>query len=232
MIDLYAGASPNVQKIFLMLEETGLPYNIITVDIWKGAQFQPDFVMINPNAKVPAIVDHDGPNGAPYTVFESGAILLYLADKTGRFLPRATAARFDAIQWMMIQMTGIGPISGQVVHFTRYAPPGNDYAASRYGTELKRLYAVLEKRLAKVAYLGGDAYGIADIATFPWARTMENLGVQRADHPNVARWVDAIAARPAVKAYLDKVAQLKSSRDTATPDDLDRMFGRGKYARI
>jgi glutathione S-transferase len=146
MIDLYALTSPNVQKIFIALEELELPYNTKLVDVWKGDQFSPEFLKINPNGKVPAIVDHDGPGGKPYTVVESGAILLYLADKTGKFLPKDTRKRFDVIQWMMIQMTGVGPMFGQWTHFKLMAPKGNDYSVSRYATEVKRLFDLLEKR--------------------------------------------------------------------------------------
>jgi GST-like protein len=233
MIDLYALTSPNVQKIFVMLEETELPYNTILVDVWKGEQFAPEFVKINPNSKVPAIVDHEGPGGKPYAVIESGAILMYLADKSGKFLSKDTAKRYDAIQWMMIQMTGVGPIFGQYVHFLRFSPPGNDYAKSRYGTELLRLYDLLDKRLgATGAYLGGAEYSIADIASFPWLRGYESHGIKADTHPHVARWVKEIAERPAVKRALDKVGKITSARDTATDDQKDRLFGRGRYARV
>ena len=159
MIDLYALTSPNVQKIYIMLEETKLPYKEHFVDVWKGEQYAPDFIKINPNSKIPAIVDHDGPGGKPYTVFESGAILLYLAEKTGQFLPKDPVKRYDVLQWLMIQLTGIGPMFGQRVHFRRFAPPGNDYAIIRYGTEVQRLYDVMEERLADSAlYLRRRVY--------------------------------------------------------------------------
>jgi GST-like protein len=231
MIDLYALTSPNVQKVFLMLEECALPYNQIKVDVWAGDQFKPEFLKVNPNAKVPAIVDHDGPGGKPYTVIESGAILMYLADKTGKFLPADKRARFDALQWMMVQMCGIGPMFGQYTHFKMYGPPANDYAMSRYTTELKRLYALLEKRLGEAPYLGGAEYSIADIATFPWTRNHDAQGVKWEDNPNLGRWFNAIAARPAVKKALDIIGKITSTRDTATNDNKDRLFGRGKYAR-
>jgi GST-like protein len=231
MIDLYALTSPNVQKIFIALEELELPYNTKLVDVWKGDQFSPEFLKINPNGKVPAIVDHDGPGGKPYTVVESGAILLYLADKTGKFLPRDTRKRFDVIQWMMIQMTGVGPMFGQWTHFKLMAPKGNDYSVSRYATEVKRLFDLLEKRLGEVPYLGGDEYSIADIATFPWTRNHDAQGVKWEDNPNLARWFNAISARPAVKRALEKVGKITSNRDAATDDQKDRLFGRGRYAR-
>ena len=231
MIDLYALTSPNVQKIFIALEELELPYNTKLVDVWKGDQFSPEFLKINPNGKVPAIVDHDGPGGKPYTVVESGAILLYLADKTGKFLPKDTRKRFDVIQWMMIQMTGVGPMFGQWTHFKLMAPKGNDYSVSRYATEVKRLFDLLEKRLGEVPYLGGDEYSIADIATFPWTRNHDAQGVKWEDNPNLARWFNAISARPAVKRALEKVGKITSNRDSATDDQKDRLFGRGRYAR-
>src|SRR5450631_4063480 len=200
MIDFYVLTSPNVQKVFIMLEELELPYRIIPVDVWKGDHFKPEFAALNPNKKIPVIVDHEGPGGKPYTVFESGAILMYLADKTGRFLPTDVAKRYDVIQWLMIQLTGVGPIFGQFVHFTRFAAAGDDYS-------------------------------IADIATFPWTRNHDAFGVKWAEHPNLARWFDAVAARPAVKRALAKVDAIVSSRDHATDEAKDRIFGRGAYAR-
>jgi len=233
MIDFYALTSPNVQKIFIALEEFELPYQMIPVDVWKGEQFNPEFLKLNPNGKIPVIVDRDGPGGIPYTVFESGAILLYLAEKTGRFLPTDMAAKYEVVQWLMIQLAGVGPMFGQFTHFTSYAPTGNDYAVSRYRTEVKRLYGVLEQRLARTdAYLGGPEYTIADMATFPWTRNHDRQGVRWEDHPNLARWFNAIAARPAVQRALSKVETIKSSRDSASTDDLDRFFGRGRYARV
>ena len=231
MIDLYALTSPNVQKIFIGLEELELPYKVIPVDVWKAEQFKPEFLKINPNGKIPVIVDHEGPGGKPYTCIESGAILMYLADKTGKLLPKDTAKRYDAVQWLMWQMSGVGPMSGQLVHFKRFAPSGNDYALSRYQTEVRRLYGVLEQRLGANAYLGGADYSIADIATFPWTRNHDFLGAKWDDHPNCARWFNEIAARPAVKRALAKVDAIQSARDTATEDNKDRFFGRGRYAR-
>jgi GST-like protein len=232
MIDLYALTSPNVQKIFIMLEETGLPYKTIPVDVWAGENHKPEFRKINPNGKIPAIVDHEGPGGKPYTVFESGAILLYLAEKTGKFLPKDTAKKYDAIQWLMIQLTGVGPTFGQFTHFSNFAPKaGNEYSLSRYRTEMKRLYELLENRLGQTKFLGGDEYSIADIATFPWTRNHDAQGVKWEDNPNLARWFNAVAGRPAVKKALDVVGTIKSSRDNATDDNKDRFFGRGRYAR-
>jgi GSH-dependent disulfide-bond oxidoreductase len=231
MIDFYVLTSPNVQKIFIMLEEVELPYRTLPVDVWKGDHFKAEFAALNPNKKIPVIVDHEGPGGKPYTVFESGAILMYLADKTKRFLPTDMAKRYDVIQWLMIQLTGVGPAFGQFVHFTRFAPAGNDYSLSRHRTEMRRLYDLLEKRLDESPYLGGADYSIADIATFPWTRNHDAFGVKWADHPNLGRWFEAIAARPAVKRALAKVDAIVSSRDVATDEVKDRIFGRGAYAR-
>ncbi|MEA2938823.1 MAG: GSH-dependent disulfide-bond oxidoreductase [Alphaproteobacteria bacterium] len=231
MIDLYALTSPNVRKVYIMLEELELPYKEIFVDVWKGDNYQAEFRKLNPNGKIPVIVDHDGPGGRPYTVFESGAILMYLADKTGRLLPKDMAARYEVIQWLMLQMSGIGPMFGQLTHFKNFAPAGNPYSLSRYQTEVKRLYEVLEGRLGSSAYLGGPDYGIADVATFPWTANHKLHGIRLEDNPNLARWHDAVSARPAVQRALRKVEAIKSSRETATEEDKDRFFGRGRHAR-
>jgi GST-like protein len=231
MIDFYMLTSPNAQKIFIMLEELELPYRAIPVDVFKGENFKPEFLKLNPNAKIPVIVDHEGPGGRPYTVFESGAILLYLADKSGRLLPTDTIQRFEVMQWLMIQLTGIGPLFGQLTHFKRFAPAGNDYSVSRYQTEVRRLYDLLERRLGQTSYVGGSDYTIADVATFPWTRDHDWRGVSWDDHPNVARWFGAVSDRPAVKRAIAKIDGVTSSRDTAKADDLDRLFGRGRFAR-
>ena len=233
MIDFYALTSPNVQKIYIMLEETKLPYKEHFVDVWKGDQYSPDFIKINPNSKIPAIVDSDGPGGKPITVFESGAILIYLAEKTGQFMPKDAAKRYDVLQWLFLQTSSIGPMFGQFTHFKMFAPKDKDnsYSMGRYQTEVKRLYEVLEKRLANSKYLAGDDYSIADIATFPWTRNHDIQGVKWEDNPNLARWFKAIDERPAVKAALAKVAVIKSNRETANDDQKDRFFNRGRYAR-
>jgi GST-like protein len=234
MIDFYALTSPNVQKVFLMLEEVELPYKVIPVDVWAGKQFEAEFKKLNPNAKIPVIVDHDSYGGKPHTVFESGAILLYLAEKTGKYLPKDPAARMDTIQWLFWQMATVGPMFGQKVHFTLFAPKGNEYSATRYKTEVLRLYDVLEARLGQSQYIGSIDYSIADMACFPWMRGYESHGATRASHPNVARWVDSVMARPATKRMLEKIAELqaKSSREKATDEQKDRFFGRGQYARV
>ncbi|MCC7347206.1 MAG: glutathione S-transferase N-terminal domain-containing protein [Variibacter sp.] len=231
MIDLYALTSPNVQKVFICLEELDLPYTVNPVDVWKNEQFDPEFLKLNPNAKIPVIVDHEGPGGKPFTVFESGAILLYLADKAGKLIPKDKASYFEMLQWLMIQLTGVGPMFGQYTHFRRFAGAGNDYAMSRYQTEVRRLYGVLDKRLAQSRYLGGSDYSIADVATFPWMRNHEFQNVKLADVPHVQAWFEGIATRPAVKRALAKVDAIQTARDNAAPEALDRLFGRGKFAR-
>jgi GST-like protein len=233
MIDFYALTSPNVQKIYIMLEETKLPYKEHYVDVWKGEQYDPNFVKINPNSKIPAIVDHEGPGGKPYTVFESGAILLYLAEKSGKFLPTDMAKKYEVLQWLTFQCTSVGPMFGQFIHFKMFAPKDKDtsYSSERYQTEVKRLYEVMEKRLAQTPYLGGADYSIADIATFPWTRNHDIMGVKWENNPNLARWFKAIEERPAVKAALAKIALIKSHRESASDEQKDRFFNRGRYAR-
>lgn len=198
MIDLYTWGTPNGYKISIMLEEVGLPYKVHPVDITKGNQFKPEFVAINPNSKIPAIVDQDGPDGQPFALFESGAILIYLADKAGELLSKAPRDRYETLQWLMFQMGGVGPMFGQAHHFRRYAPETVPYAIERYSKETRRLYGVLDKRLETAAYLAGE-YSIADVATFPWVARHEWQGVDLDAFPNVQRWYETIAARPAVQ---------------------------------
>lgn len=198
MIDLYTWTTPNGRKVSIMLEELGLPYRVHPIDIGKGDQFKPEYVAINPNSKIPAIVDPDGPAGTPLRMMESGAILIYLAERTGRFLPQAGSARYAALEWLMFQMGGVGPIFGQVHHFLRAAKEPVPYAIERYGKETRRLYGVLNARLAQAEYLAGD-YSIADIATYPWVARYEWHKTHLEDFPNVKRWFDGISARPAVE---------------------------------
>src|SRR5262249_37571933 len=187
MIDLYALTSPNVQKIYIMLEECGLPYKEQFVDVWKGEQYKPEFAKINPNNKIPAIVDHDGPGGKPYTVIESGAILLYLAEKTGKFLPKDMGKKYEVLQWLMVQLTGVGPMFGQWTHFKLFAPiGGHDYSMARYTSEIKRLYEVLETRLGKVPYLGGEEDSPAGIATSPPSPNHPSHGLKFHGNPHLA----------------------------------------------
>jgi GST-like protein len=234
MIELYGMGSPNVVKIFIALEELGLPYKVHPVDVFAGKQFAAEFLRLNPMAKVPVIVDSDGPGGKSCTLFESGAILLYLAEKTGKLLPADKADRYEAIEWMMVQMTTVGPMFGQFVHFVRFAPSGNDYSKSRYATQVHRVFEVIDHRLASSPWLGGAEYSIADVATYPWARNIPTLLGEPAGAKlkNVMRWVGTISDRPAVKAALAKVDDIRARTtafDKAESDHLDKLFGRGKY---
>ena len=235
MITLYGMGSPNVVKIYIALEELGLRYTVQPVDVFTGKQFDDAFLKLNPNAKVPVIVDAEGPGGKPYTCFESGAILLYLAEKTGKLLPKDPAARFDAIQWLMTQMSTLGPMFGQYVHFMRFAPAGNDYSKSRYLTQVHRVCEVMDQRLATATYLAGAEYSIADIACFPWMRVIPALigPDAMAKLPNIARWLKPIEDRAAVKkalAEVDAVRARTTPFDKADPITLDKVFGRGQFA--
>jgi GST-like protein len=227
MIDLYSAATPNGQKIHIMLEEAGLPYRVIWVSISKGEQFEPEFLDISPNNKIPAIVDHDGPDVEPISVFESGAILLYLAEKTVRFLPSAPRARLEVLQWLFWQMGGFGPMLGQAHHFNAYAPERIRYAMDRYTNEAGRLYGVLDRRLAGGDYVAGD-YSIADMAIFPWCRLYKRQGLRIEDFPNVKRWFDVIAARPAVA---EGMAQLEDKAGEFTEESWSNLFGAEQYKR-
>ena len=197
MIDLYTWSTPNGRKVSVMLEECGLRYRVHPIDIGKGDQFKPGFLAINPNNRIPAIVDPDGPDGKLLPLFESGAILVYLSGKSGKFLPQSVRAKYIALQWLMFQMGGVGPMFGQAHHFMRAKKDEIPYASERYGAEAKRLYGVLEKRLSEAAYLA-DEYSIADIATYPWVARHEWHRVDLAEFPAVKRWYDTIGARPAV----------------------------------
>jgi GST-like protein len=203
MIDLHYWPTPNGHKITLFLEESGVPYRIVPVNIGKGDQFRPDFLKIAPNNRMPAIVDHEpADKGAPLSVFESGAILMYLGEKTGQFLPKDVRGRAVTMEWLFWQMGGLGPMSGQNTHFLRYAPEKLPYAMGRYTKEVNRLYGVMDRRLAKHAFLAGEDYTIADMACYPWVVPWEMQEQKIADFPNLKRWLDAIAARPAtVRAY-------------------------------
>ncbi len=229
MIEVYSWPTPNGHKVHVMLEECGLPYRAIPVNIGTGAQFAPDFLAISPNNKVPAITDPDGPDGQPISLFESGAILLYLAGKTGRFLPTGTRQRYEVLQWLMFQMGGLGPMLGQAHHFRIYAPEKLPYAVERYTNEAKRLYGVLDRRLAKSRYVGGTEYSIADIAVFPWLRSWKNQGIDWVDYPQLKGWFDEVAARPAVQRGVAVLADLRKP----LTDDQSRsiLFGSQQYQR-
>jgi GST-like protein len=198
MIDLYTWTTPNGRKASIMLEETGLAYRVRPVDIGNGAQFAPEFLAISPNNRIPAIVDHDGPGGKPMPLFESGAILLYLAYKTGKFLPTDTAQQFQVIQWLMFQMGGIGPMFGQTHHFLRAAPEPVPYAIDRYSAETRRLYKVLDQHLRGRKFMAND-YSVADIAIYPWIARHEWHKVDLAQFPAVNRWFERVGQRPAVQ---------------------------------
>ncbi len=229
MIDLYTWSTPNGHKASIALEELELPYRVIAVDISAGQQFEPAFLAVSPNNKIPAIVDHDGPGGAPYPVFESGAILLYLAEKAGRLLPGGTAARYRVIQWLMFQMANIGPMFGQASHFLRYAPDRIPYAIERYANESRRLCGVMDHRLETVEYLAGD-YSVADIACFTWIDSAQDRLDGLEEFPHLARWLRAIAARPAVQRGL---AVPGSAPEDATLTEAARefLFGATQYRR-
>lgn len=237
MIELYASTTPNVVKVVIMLEEAGLHYALKAVNVWSGEQFAPDFVALNPNAKVPVIVDTE-PQGERYAVFESVAILHYLAEKTGRFLPSGMRARHEVLQWLVWQAANLGPANGQLNHFQRFAVEGQDYALSRYTSELKRLYGVMETRLQQTLWFGGQDYSIADMAIFPWVVVQADrlgdsipfLSTKDPAHPHLNRWVDRCKARPAVQRALAVRAAMSSGLADATSDDLDRLFQRGEYA--
>ncbi|MEO3432956.1 glutathione S-transferase N-terminal domain-containing protein [Inquilinus sp. CAU 1745] len=228
MIDLYIWPTPNAFKVTILLEETGLPYATHAVDIGAGDQFKPDFLKISPNNKMPAMVDHDGPDGRQVSLFESGAILMYLAEKTGKFWPQEMPARYDTVQWLMWQMGGFGPMLGQAHHFRQYAPEQVPYAIDRYTNEAGRLYGVLDKRLGEAAYVAGADYTIADMAIFPWARSIENQGHKLDDFPNVKRWYEAIDARPAVQRGVQVMAD---RRKPMTDEDKAVLFGKEQYAK-
>ena len=227
MIDLHYWPTPNGHKVTMFLEEAGLPYRIHPVDIGKGAQFEPAFLKIAPNNRMPAIVDHapaDG--GAPVSLFESGAILLYLAEKTGRFLPADLRGRAEALQWLFWQMGGLGPMAGQNHHFSQYAPEKIPYAIDRYVNETNRLYGVLDRRLADRAFVAGADYTIADMAAYPWIVPWEKQGQSLDAHPNLKRWFEAIGERPATKAAYARAGEANPNHGQPMSEDAKRvMFG-------
>jgi GST-like protein len=229
MIDLYTWPTPNGHKVHIMLEETGLPYRVIPVDIGAGDQFKPEFLKISPNNKMPAMVDTDGPGGKPMALAESGAILFYLASKTGKFLPEDIRKRWQVMQWVMFQMGHIGPMLGQAHHFLQYAPEKIEYAMNRYRNEANRLYGVLERRLAESKFVACDEYTIADMAIMPWLRFPERQDVNIEQYPHVKRWRDGIAARPAVQRAVQVLADRR--RPAMTPEQRENLFGAKQYAR-
>ncbi|MDM0116148.1 glutathione binding-like protein [Variovorax sp. J22R133] len=228
-IDVYSWPTPNGHKVHIMLEECGLPYRAHPINIGKGDQFTPEFLAISPNNKIPAITDPEGPDGQPISLFESGAILVYLAGKTGQFLPTGDRERFEVLQWLMFQMGGVGPMLGQAHHFRIYAPEKITYAVDRYSNEAKRLYGVIDKQLSRNPFIAGKTYSIADIAIFPWLRSWENQGITLSDYPYLKDWFDDIAARPAVQRGVKVLADL---RKPLTDDkSRDILFGKTQYQR-
>ncbi|MEO8123452.1 MAG: glutathione binding-like protein [Burkholderiales bacterium] len=229
MIEVYSWATPNGHKVHIMLEECALPYRVIPIDIGKGDQFGHDFLAISPNNKIPAIVDPNGPDGKPISLFESGAILLYLAAKAGRFLPADTRGKYEVLQWLMFQMGSVGPMLGQAHHFRVYAPQKIDYAIERYTKETGRLYGVMNRQLAKSRYIAGDEYSIADIAIYPWLRSWKNQGIDWDDHPHLKGWFDEIGARPAVQRGVEVLADQR--RPLVDDKARDALFGDRQFAR-
>ena len=233
MIDIYSWATPNGHKVHIMLEECGQrlgkDWHAHAVDIGAGDQFQPDFLKLSPNNKIPAMLDSHGPNGKPFSLFESGAILVYLASKFGKFMPKSDIAKFETLQWLMFQMGGVGPMLGQAHHFRIYAPEKIDYAYDRYTNEAKRIYGVLNKQVQSRKYIAGNQYSIADIATFPWIRSWKNQGIDWSDYPALKDWFDRISERPAVKRGVDVLASLRVplTDDTAK----QALFGATQYAK-
>jgi len=229
MIDVYFWMTPNGYKVTIALEELGLPYNVIPINIGKGDQFKPEFLKISPNNKIPAIVDHEGPGGKPLSLFESGAILIYLADKTGRLMPKDGHGHYSVLEWLMFQMASVGPMLGQAHHFRRYAPEQIQYAVDRYTNEARRIYNVIDKRLSGAPYLAGE-YSIADIATYPWLRPHRWQGQDLEDFPNLKRWYDEIEKRPAVQKGC---AVLQEELQQRAPDkeSWNILFGAKQFER-
>jgi len=229
MIEVFSWPTPNGHKVHIMLEECGLPYRAIPVNIGAGDQFKPEFLKISPNNKIPAITDPQGPDGKPISLFESGAILVYLAAKTGKFMPASDRAKYEVLQWLMFQMGGVGPMLGQTHHFRMYAPEKLEYAIKRYSNEARRLYGVIDRRLSQSAWLGGADYSIADIATFPWLRSWENQGIVLADFPHLQAWFNKISERPAVQRGVKVLADLR--RPITGDKEREILFGKTQYER-
>jgi GSH-dependent disulfide-bond oxidoreductase len=224
-IDLYYWPTPNGWKITIFLEEVGLPYSIVPVDITSGDQYEEKFLKTSPNNKMPAIVDPEGPDGEPISLFESGAILLYLADKTGKFMPGSERDRYIVLQWLMFQMGHVGPMLGQAHHFRGYAPEEVPYAIERYTNEAARLYGVMDRRLSETEYFAGDEYTIADMAIFPWLISHERQGQNLDDFPNVKRWFETIESRPAVARAREVGQDLRRSLEEMDDDTRKALFG-------
>jgi len=232
MIDVYSWPTPNGHKVHIALEELGLQYRVHGINIREGDQFKPEFLKISPNNRIPAIVDHEGPSGRPISVFESGAILLYLASKSGKLLPADLHARWSCMQWLMWQMGGLGPMMGQANHFRRYSKEKIEYAIDRYTNEANRLTGVLERRLQEARYTAGKEYSISDIAIFPWMRGAETRGVNIGEYPGVQRWFDEINARPAVQRALKVLAEAQAGNQAPHSEkSWDILFGKTQFQK-
>jgi len=231
-IDVYFWPTPNGKKVSIFLEEAGLPYNVVPVNIGEGDQFDPEFLEISPNNKMPAIVDPDGPDGEPMSFFESGAILIYLADKTGQFLPQGIRERYEVLQWMMFQMGHVGPMLGQAHHFRKYSPEEVPYAIKRYTDEAARLYGVIDTRLSEEEYIAGGEYSIVDMAIYPWLVSHEDQGQSLDDYPDLKRWYGQIEGRPAVQRGMNVGRELRQElnrdMDEKTRETLFGNRGGGK----
>jgi GST-like protein len=233
MIDLYFWVTPNGYKVSILLEEIGWKYNVIPVNIGKGEQFKPEFLKISPNNRIPAMVDHEGPGGQSIAIFESGAMLLYIAEKAGwKFMPHDTRRRYEVVEWLMFQMASVGPMLGQAHHFRRYAPEKLQYAIDRYTNEAKRIYGVIDKRLGEAPYLAGE-YSIADMATYPWLRAHNWQGQKLEDFPNLKKWYDAIEARPAVQRGCAVLKEVLEKQQGAKPDpkSWEILFGKQQFEK-
>ena len=233
MLKVYSWPTPNGHKVHVMLEECGYKlgrdWEAIPVNIGTGEQFKPEFLKISPNNKIPALVDPNGPDGKPISIFESGAILLYLAAKTGKFLPKTDRQKFDVLQWLMFQMGGVGPMLGQAHHFRIYAPEKIEYAVNRYTNEAKRLYGVMDRQLSTHKFIAGNQYSIADISIFPWLRSWQNQGIDWADYPHLKKWFDLVAARPAVVRGVDVLASLR--KPLTGDQERNILFGAAQYQK-
>jgi GST-like protein len=231
MIDIYFWPTPNGYKITVMCEEVGLKYNIVPINIGAGDQFKPEFLKISPNNRMPAIIDHEGPDGKPIAIFESGAILMYLAEKTGKLMPSDPRGKYNVIQWLMFQMASVGPMLGQAHHFRVYAPERIEYATNRYTNETKRIYNVIDKQLSQTPYIAGD-YSIADIAIYPWLVPHNMQGQNLDDFPHLKKWYEGLRARPAVQAGFAAMAdQLKNRPPTQDKKAWDTLFGAKQFEK-
>ena len=225
MIELYFWPTPNCYKVSILLEELSVPFTVIPIHIGKGEQYTPEFESINPNNKVPALVDHDGPDGKPITIFESGAIMIYLAEKSEKFMPQSTASRIAVLEWLMFQMGSVGPMLGQAHHFRKYSKITVPYAVDRYTKEATRIYNVLDKRLGITPFLAGD-YSIADMAVYPWLRPYRWQGQELSEFSNLQRWYSAVRERPAVQRGLKVMEErLNPNKGKPTGDAWDILFG-------